>query len=104
MHSRKTQKRTALSVVFCYILAFKNVVTKIRNSLEAYLEPSQGSIMKFFAKIFTGFPAGTRRCDNVGSKQRCHNVVFATSLLRPKSNVVKTSCFQRQFSDQILTL
>ena len=38
------------------------------------------------------------------SKQRCHNVVFPASLLRPKSNFVTTSWYRRRFSNQILTL
>ena len=36
--------------------------------------------------------------------QRCHNVVFPTSLLRPKTSVVTTLCFRRRFSDLVLTL
>ena len=36
--------------------------------------------------------------------QRCHNIVFPTSLLRRKTNVVTTSCFRRRFSDLTLTL
>ena len=58
-------------------------------------------------------PAGTRLCENVGFwlllfgrdvGQRRSNVVFPTSLLRPKSNIVTALCFRRRFSDQILTL
>ena len=37
--------------------------------------------------------------------QRCHNVVFPTSLLRWKTNVVTTtSCFRRRLCDLTLTL
>ena len=36
--------------------------------------------------------------------QRCHNVVFPTSLLRPKTNVVTALCFRRRFSNLVLTL
>ena len=36
--------------------------------------------------------------------QRCHNVVFPTSLIRPKTNVVTTLCFRRRFSDLVVTL
>ena len=36
--------------------------------------------------------------------QRCHNVVFLTSLLQPKTNVATTLCFRRRFSDLVLTL
>ena len=35
--------------------------------------------------------------------QRCHNVVFPTSLLLPKTNVV-TTCFRGRLSDLVLTL
>ena len=38
------------------------------------------------------------------TSQSCHNVVFLTSLLRRKTNVVTTSCFWRRFSDLTLTL
>ena len=36
--------------------------------------------------------------------QRSHNVVFPTSLLRPKTNVVSTLRFRRRISDLVLTL
>ena len=44
--------------------------------------------------------------DNVVTalSQRCHNVVFPTSLLRPKTNVVTTLCFRLRLSDMALTL
>ena len=51
------------------------------------------------------YPAGTRRCNNVrlwlyfgrDVGERCHNVVFPTSLLQPKLHVVTTLCFRRRF-------
>ena len=36
--------------------------------------------------------------------QGCHNVVFLTSLLQPKTNVVATLCFRSRFLDLVLTL
>ena len=68
------------------------------------------------------FPAGTRRCDNVGFwlsfgrdvRQRQSNVVKTLSfrrccsdqnlMFRPATNVVATSCFWRHFSDKNLTV
>ena len=55
---------------------------------------------------------GTRRCNNVrfwfyfgrNVGERCRKVVFPTSLLQPKTNVVTTLCFRRRFSDLVLTL
>ena len=36
--------------------------------------------------------------------QRCQNVAFPTSLLRPNTNVVTTLCFRRGLFDLVLTL
>ena len=36
--------------------------------------------------------------------KRCHKVVFPTSLLQPKTNVVTTLCFRRLLSILVLTL
>ena len=51
--------------------------------------------LMFIIILFIYFPAGRRRC---------HKVVFARSLLQPKTNVVTTLCFRRRFSDMLLTL
>ena len=51
------------------------------------------------------YPAGIRRCNNVRFWLYfgC-DVAFPTLLLQPKTNVVTTLCFQRRFSDLVLTL
>ena len=49
-------------------------------------------------------PAGTRLCSNVRFWLYCDNVVFPTSLLQSKTNVLTTLCFRRPFSNLVLTL